>query len=950
MKKLAICLFLLFFVVAGSYAVAQSQIGKQLIQKAITNALEQSDFTVHIERIDGTLPHQINLKEVKLEGRGVEVEIATLKLRPILWRLLKKELAFSDVEAQGVSVAKGQPFDFRGKVRFDAHKIHVKGAINDWDVSFALDRETQEALFSAQNELLLARGKALFTPDFAFRSSNIHLSVQRKLFSNIHIEKNEGLYTANASWEIPSLEMKGKGEMALEGRTATGSLTIDPFAESQFKLTYEPNGLLTGTSQIDIANLQSLHLPDIYGKLQIKAEWDVVDGTQVVRLDAEANDFYYTDLFAQTLKGHAEWKDPFHGFNGPLSLEASELKWDRFHFNTATFETTLQKENPFRFFAEGEALELFMDGSWEGNLSVELENCNGTYLGTAFELEEPLSFKKTETLFQIPKAKFSIGDGSLFLQIDRQNETTDAKVLLDQVPLNFFSPLSGTLSLDTTLSEKNGELRGDLEAKLHQTAPFVSEGTFTGHFNHDLLKLKGDLSPLLHLDVLIPIHLSLWPFEANILFHKDAEGTIAINGRIEELLDLFNIGPHRLEGECQGEFAFKNTLYRPLVQGRLIFNNGSYENYYSGTYLQNIHAELFAEKNILYLRKLTAEDQTGIGMLSGDGEIRLLQSDLYPFRFDLTFNQLQFVEIDLVDARAAGKVRIEGNALSAVAKGNVLIQKCALTIPDHIPRPLPHLKVTYRNQINPVAPPEKTYKPYPLHLDVNVSAPTDVSISGRGLSSDWKGEFHLGGTATALAAKGKLELNEGQFSFSSRTFKLTEGSLSLSGIEHQMPHLNIAATTETKGIQITARLSGPLDNPQITLQSSPPLPLGSIMSYLLFGQDISEIGGFQALEIASSLASLAGTGPDVMENTRRSLGIDRLRVISDPDAEGGETVSIQVGKYVAKGVLVTLTQGTDESSTNISVEVELKNNFVFQIESDQDQEQGKFTLKWSLNY
>ncbi|MBU6445966.1 MAG: hypothetical protein KGQ49_01035 [Verrucomicrobia bacterium] len=53
---------------------------------------------------------------------------------------------------------------------------------------------------------------------------------------------------------------------------------------------------------------------------------------------------------------------------------------------------------------------------------------------------------------------------------------------------------------------------------------------------------------------------------------------------------------------------------------------------------------------------------------------------------------------------------------------------------------------------------------------------------------------------------------------------------------------------------------------------------------------------------------------------------------------------------MSKGVLVSFSQGADESSTNISVEIELKNNFVFQIESDQRQEQGRFTLKWNLNY
>jgi translocation and assembly module TamB len=327
-----------------------------------------------------------------------------------------------------------------------------------------------------------------------------------------------------------------------------------------------------------------------------------------------------------------------------------------------------------------------------------------------------------------------------------------------------------------------------------------------------------------------------------------------------------------------------------------------------------------------------------------------LGSQHYPFDLDLNLKDLQFTEIDLVSAKAVGNVHIEGNAFSGIAKGEIEIQDAEVTIPDHIPRPLPDLAVTYRNPTHPTLPLKKNYRPYPLHLDLNVLPPTQISIEGRGLTSLWKGHFHLGGTTLELATKGLLELIEGEFNFSSRSFKLIEGSLAFSGVEHQMPYLNLAGQMETKGITITARLKGPLDDPQITLVSNPPLPLGSIMSYLLFGQDISEIGGFQALQIATSLASLAGTGPDVMETTRRSLGVDRLRVVTEPTEEGGETVALQVSKYISKGVLVSFTQGTDESSTNISVEIELKNNFVFQIESDQRQEQGKFTLKWNHNY
>ncbi len=167
-----------------------------------------------------------------------------------------------------------------------------------------------------------------------------------------------------------------------------------------------------------------------------------------------------------------------------------------------------------------------------------------------------------------------------------------------------------------------------------------------------------------------------------------------------------------------------------------------------------------------------------------------------------------------------------------------------------------------------------------------------------------------------------------------------------------MPYLNLAAQIEVKDISITARLKGPLNNPQLTLQSVPPLPLSTIMSYLLFGQALAEINSFQALQLANSLASLAGQGPDVLESTRKALGVDRLNIVSVPsnDAEVEDAIAVQVGKYISEGVLVSYTQGAEDSSSNINIEIELKSGWVVQLESDQRQEQGKFTIKWNHNY
>jgi hypothetical protein len=983
MKKLLLFFLILFFLIAGVYAIIQSNIGRNYVRATLTKALQESGLKVQIEQVEGTLPHQIDLKGVSIEGEGIDLKLAELKLRPILWRLFRKEAAFRDVQAKGVSISNQTPFDFTGQARINAKGLHLKGTLFDWKVKIRFQKEKKKLFFTARNALLEAKGQALLDSHFQLISSHLQIeseellthlpfSASGQLQARVLVTSSEEGYKGEASWKIPHLVVEnnpiglvqGKGKAFFKERTLTGSVTAEPFAKALFEWTFRPDGILIGTSELDIENLQSLHIPQLYGKVQAKANWTAINGEQGLHFDAIGSQIYYGPLFAEKISVYSDLIDPFSNIHGLFDLAAEKLKWRHLELDAASFQTTSgEGAQNFQLFAEGNLrhpFELHMDGTWKNHFFVEIEHLNGKFLTTPFALTAPVHFEKTEEAFLLSETELTLGDAKAQLKIDHQAGQTEAYIHCDAIPLDFlsFNPLevkvAGTLSLDALIHENHQKLQGELKAVIHQIQPFDVKGSFEGKFDRDLLNMKGHLAvhdkPLLETNLALPIHFSLWPFEAEVLYHKESQGEISLNGRIEEFLDFLDLGPHHLEGECQGHLRFKDTLYRPRLEGTLSFTDGTFENYYSGTRLTHIRADLVAEKNILKLNSLTAQDPLGSGTLTATGKMELLQSDFYPFALDLSFTNLQFVEMDLVTAKADGNIHLEGNALSALAQGDLHIQECELFIPDHLPRPLPHLDVIYRHPIHPILPPNGSYKPYPLHLDLNVHTPNRISISGRGLTSEWQGNFHLGGTATSPAAKGTLELIEGQFNFSSRGFKLVDGSLSLSGVEHEMPSLNLAATTEIKGVNIMARLKGPLNNPQITLQSSPPLPLGSIMSYLLFGQDISEIGGFQALQIATSLASLAGTGPDIMESTRKSLGVDRLRIITDPTAEGGEAVALQVGKYVSKGVLVSFTQGTEDSSTNISVEIELKGNFSFQIESDQHQEQGKFTLKWNLNY
>jgi translocation and assembly module TamB len=336
------------------------------------------------------------------------------------------------------------------------------------------------------------------------------------------------------------------------------------------------------------------------------------------------------------------------------------------------------------------------------------------------------------------------------------------------------------------------------------------------------------------------------------------------------------------------------------------------------------------------------------------GQIEALWKEKFPFHFDGEFSRLNVAELDWMRAEAGGTLHIFGDMDAAHINAQAAILESDLSIPERLPLQLPNLQVKYINAPKPVAVEAANTahrQPYPIFLDLHIYAPSGVFVSGRGLNSEWKGNFQLGGTFTDIEAKGQLELMDGEFLFSGRGFKLTEGSITFTGKPHEMPWINLAGHMQLQDLDILARLKGPLTSPQLAFQSIPPLPMGSILANLLFGQDLSEINALQAVKIVNSLATFSPDNPNLLSGTRRSLGIDRLRIIATPTSdEGAQSIALQVGKYVTRGVLVSVSQGFEGGSANLSVEVDLTNGFVFQAESQQEQEQGKFTIKWNLNY
>jgi len=162
---------------------------------------------------------------------------------------------------------------------------------------------------------------------------------------------------------------------------------------------------------------------------------------------------------------------------------------------------------------------------------------------------------------------------------------------------------------------------------------------------------------------------------------------------------------------------------------------------------------------------------------------------------------------------------------------------------------------------------------------------------------------HVGSRAGATATRGRAGL--GAVSSGSDVQASSSG------------YLRFVSATDTPNGEVRVIVEGPADEPEVTFESTPAGPQDEVLAQLLFGRNISEISAFQALQLASAVATLAGRGGNgIIGNLRDGFGLDDLDVTT---TDSGAT-ALRLGKYISDNIYTDVTaasDGTADVSLNI---------------------------------
>lgn len=881
------------------------------------------------------------------------------------------------------------------------------------DATFKLyaDKGFEVSAFSLKNDLLCVKGGGKFDSDFIPQSLSLsylfpHTSrlvpnLGGIVSGNFHydptlshldlksesLEVGETIYTGvQANFKAVHEREGWKGTAHLQALHPTIPVdgnSIFTFKAGSFLDLKElyikaPETQITGDLTLDLPQMQYegallLQVQDLshfaplfpgsklYGKLAGKLNFK----EKTMNYYAVMQNLKCFEARAQQLTLEGAVTDLFSSPKGKIAVESQGAEIGPIHLETCNFSSWWEPSGwPYAWSAEGHwksPLKLNSHGlfKYQGNdLDIRVDSLEGMLLQKQVSLEKPVSAHAGNTSLIVTECKLQLDEGYLKGALDLSPTHSKIFIKSEHFPLDLLAlgtsrfTLKGNSSLDISLEGTPENLQGHLNFLLEEgkvlpsgkKAPIETRGSLQAHFDKGIAQIHSDLvasgEQYFELTATLPISYQLYPFKFGIETDKPVAAGLTIEGQLEELFDFVNIGSHQITGLLSTHLLLSRTLNSPALQGDFELQQGSYENYFTGMRFQDIDVKGRTEGHIFQFISIEAKD-TDRGSLKGNGILTL--EEKMPFHFECQVDSLKIIEFDWLSAGFTGPVKVAGNTESARAEGTLVLTHSDIRIPDALPTKVPQLPVTYHNKpdflLQNAPKPEVTY---PFHYDAVVKAPGQILLSGRGLNCELEGELHVTGQNTSTKIDGSLRILKGKFAFAGKDFTLTQGELSF----FPSAYLNLTAALSLPDLMITANLRGPLESPVLTFQSSPALPTSSIVSQILFHKDVSELTAPQAIQLADTIVTLSGgVGPGVLETIRKSLGVDRLNISS---AEGeSEQVTVQIGKYLTQGVMVTLSQSADTSQ--VIVEVELKNGFLLQAETQEDN-QGKFSLKWNKNY
>jgi translocation and assembly module TamB len=388
----------------------------------------------------------------------------------------------------------------------------------------------------------------------------------------------------------------------------------------------------------------------------------------------------------------------------------------------------------------------------------------------------------------------------------------------------------------------------------------------------------------------------------------------------------------RATGTLAIDASITGPAAAPDINGAVDIRQGDLRDFAQGLHLAGITGHLIGSSGTLKIDSLVAH--AAPGQVSVTGTIGVLQPKI-PVDLVFTATNAQPITSDLLTTNLNASLKLTGNLRErADLAGTIDLHRTVIGVPNALPADVAVLDVRRPGEVQPEAPEHRLV----IGLDLDLRAPREILVQGRGLNAELSGELHIHGTTDDPRVSGSFEMIRGTFALASTQLTFSDGRVSFNGagLHNQIdPSLDFTAGATAANATTTLHITGLATAPQFTLSSVPSLPEDEILARLLFGESASQLTALQIAQIGVALASLSGVGgggPNPLARVQKALGLDRLSVGSgttNPTTGQTTGAALEAGRYVSSRVFVGAKQSTTGYS-QVEVDVDLTKHLKLQ--------------------
>ena len=328
------------------------------------------------------------------------------------------------------------------------------------------------------------------------------------------------------------------------------------------------------------------------------------------------------------------------------------------------------------------------------------------------------------------------------------------------------------------------------------------------------------------------------------------------------------------EGDIHGNLTLAGTLEDPMVFGKLEISEGRVKIADVDTIIDKIHADVeFKGRNVI-LNDLSAV--LGKGKVVAKGSYALLGDTDEPYSLKVTADNAELASeifsgiinsnIEIIPQEYRDMSRKQGNLPAPLAyrpliKGAVKLDNVLINMPT-----IPEMSDEEGGNYG---------------MDLKIELGDKVHLFNKYLYDIWlSGDMHINGSTVFPIIEGRINADKGSITYLRTPFKLMNTSINWLTPGSFLPNVNLESEARFSRYDINMRVTGPLEEMDLQLTSTPPLKRDTIVRMLTLqrdtaGSDDVTSEDMQNLMTAGLQMTVLG---DVEMLVKQTLGLDQFRI------------------------------------------------------------------------